>query len=137
MARGDVSPSPEPRLALSILVVDDEDLIRWSLKRGLIGRGHQVTEAGSAAGALRALAAAARPFDVILLDYHLPDRHDLTLLRDLRQATPASEIFMMTAFGEGGMRHDAAALGVRAVFDKPFRVSDIVGRVEACVDPAR
>lgn len=118
---------------LSVLIVDDEDLIRWSLNRALTRRGHHVSEAASAASALKAVAAAAHPFDAILLDYRLPDRHDLTLLQDLRTATPASRVFMMTAFHEGSMRHDAGVLGAGAVLDKPFHLGDVVALIETPV----
>ena len=62
---------------LRVLVVDDEPLIRWSLSETLEQSGHAVVEAGDAEGALRALSAG-RPFDVVLLDYRLPDSNDLT-----------------------------------------------------------
>lgn len=121
----------EPLTALSILVVDDEDLIRWSLKRALSKRGHLVSEAANAAAAIKVVMLAAQPFDAILLDYRLPDNQDLTLLRTLRRVSPSSRVYMMTAFGESAMRRDAGALGAGAVLDKPFRVADVVALVES------
>lgn len=120
---------------LSILVVDDEDLIRWSLKRALSRRGHHIVEAASAAAARQAVSTAHRPFDAILLDYRLPDSHDLTLLRQLRDAMPGTAVFMMTAFGEQAMRTRAREIGAGAVLDKPFRVADVVALVEAASAP--
>ena len=115
---------------LKILVVDDESLIRWSLRRGLTRQGHDVHEATSAAEALEILTAQA-PFDAVMLDYRLPDRRDLSLLRQVREASPASRVVMMTAYGEPGMREEAQALGARAVVEKPFQVADVIQLIES------
>jgi DNA-binding NtrC family response regulator len=117
--------------ALAVLVVDDEPLIRWSLRDALRRRGHQVTEAGNAAEALRALTSGSERFDVVILDYRLPDRQDLTLLSDVRRLAPRATVCMMTAFGDESMRAEAFALGARAVVEKPFQVNAVVTLVES------
>jgi DNA-binding NtrC family response regulator len=117
--------------ALEVLVVDDEPLIRWSLRRGLTRRGHQVVEAGSRADAIRQLESDPARFDVVVLDYRLPDEQTLALLREIRQMAPASAIFMMTAYGDALMREQALALGARIVIDKPFQVNEVVSLVES------
>jgi len=117
--------------ALDVLVVDDEPLIRWSLRRGLAQRGHQVVEAGNAAEALTLLAAEPGRFHVVILDFRLPDRQDLTLLKDVRELSPLSCVLMMTAYGDATMRSDALALGARVVIDKPFQVNAVISLVEA------
>src|SRR5690242_9118451 len=81
--------------SFAILIVDDEDLIRWSLGRGLRQRGHAVSEAPDAEAALAAIRLRETPFDVVLLDFRLPDRQDLTLLEDIRRLSPSSAIYMM------------------------------------------
>jgi DNA-binding NtrC family response regulator len=118
---------------LAILVVDDEPLIRWSLREALAGRGHDVTTAGSAAEAMLAVSAGTGLFDVIVLDYRLPDRQDLSLLEDVLLASPRSAILMMTAFADDEMRTRALARGVRAVVGKPFQVKSFVSLVESAV----
>ena len=115
-----------------MLLVDDEPLIRWSLRQALLDRGHAVVTAASAAEAAGALADDHR-FDVIILDYRLPDRHDLTLLDEVRRASPTSAVFMMTAFGDETMRREAHDRGVRAVVDKPFQVRQFVSMIEQAV----
>jgi DNA-binding NtrC family response regulator len=116
---------------MDVLVVDDEPLIRWSLRRGLVRRGHRVVEAGGAAEALATLAAEPDRFQVIVLDYRLPDRQDLSLLKEIREIAPGSAILMMTAYGEPQMRAEALTLGVRIVIDKPFQVNAVVALVES------
>jgi two-component system NtrC family response regulator len=116
---------------LSVLVVDDEPLIRWSLKRGLTRRGHDVIEADSAAGAMEAIGSRPSRFNVVILDFRLPDSNDLSLLARIRQALPSAVVVMMTAFGDSEMRTGAKMLGARAVIDKPFQINDVIDLVEA------
>src|SRR6188508_1416947 len=91
-------PDAEKPPQLVVLVVDDEPLIRWSLRQALLDRGHLVSTAATGAEALHEVSNAARPFDVVLLDYRLPDRQDLTLLEDVRRLSPGSVVVMMTAY---------------------------------------
>jgi two-component system response regulator AtoC len=109
---------------LRVLVVDDEPLIRWSLCETLEQSGHAVVEAGDAESALRALAAG-QPFDVVLLDYRLPDSNDLNLLATIRRRAPASAVIMMTAFGTPEVLTGALQLGAYRVMPKPFEVHDV------------
>jgi DNA-binding NtrC family response regulator len=115
---------------LSVLIVDDEPLIRWSLSKGLTRRGHYVVEADTGKATLERIADGRR-FDVIVLDYRLADRQDLSLLGDVRRLAPSSAVFMMTAYGDAEMREQALALGARGVVDKPFQVSTFVGMIES------
>jgi DNA-binding NtrC family response regulator len=114
---------------LRILVVDDESLIRWSLSETLTDSGHVVCEAGDAETALRKLTDGAGPFDVVLLDYHLPDSHDLALLSTIRQVAPKTAVIMMTAFGTPEMSDAALRIGAYRVVPKPFEVHDIAALV--------
>jgi DNA-binding NtrC family response regulator len=118
------------RQSTKVLVVDDEPLIRWSLSRGLTKRGHEVREAASAAEAMNVLSSEAG-FDAVLLDYRLPDRNDLSLLRSVRELVPTARVLMMTAYGEPGMREEALALGALTVVDKPFQITEVVELIES------
>lgn len=110
---------------LRVLVVDDEALIRWSLSEVLTEAGHIVAEAPDGQAAILALETAP-PFDVILLDYRLPDSNDLNLLSTMRQRTPQSAVIMMTAYGTPEVTSGALSLGVYRVLRKPFEVHDLV-----------
>lgn len=127
MVRTMIEKSP----ALHVLVVDDEPLIRWSVAETLVSDGHTVVEAGDGAAAIRAVNESARPFDVVLLDFRLPDSHDLTLLAHIRRRAPASAVVLMTAFSTPDVVDGAHALGVRQVLSKPFDLTDIAAIVRA------
>src|SRR5207245_5488697 len=110
--------------SLRVLVVDDEPLIRWSLTETLEQSGHAVVEAGDAASAIRSVSSGAS-FDVVLLDYRLPDSNDLKLLATIKRLAPASAVIMMTAFGTPEVMTGALKLGVYQVIPKPFEVHEV------------
>ena len=116
---------------LAILVVDDESLIRWSLRQALLDRGHSVATAATGADAINEIARAGRSFDVVILDYRLPDRHDLTLLEDVRRLLPESVVVMMTAYVDDNMRTGGWDRGAQAVVDKPFQLTSLVSLIES------
>jgi DNA-binding NtrC family response regulator len=120
--------------ALHVLVVDDEPLIRWSLAETLNEQGHQVVAAGDGCGAAAAIREASEPFDVVLLDYRLPDSDDLSLLASLRRLCPRAQLILMTAFGRPDIVRGAIELGAFRVINKPFElqyVADLVIRAHA------
>jgi two-component system, NtrC family, response regulator AtoC len=118
---------------LRVLVVDDESLLRWSIAATLADAGHTVVDALDGATALRALRETTKPFDVVLIDYRLPDSNDLNLLANIRQRSPSSAVVLMTAFGTPDVITGARKLGVVGVLNKPFDVH-VVNR--AVIDAA-
>src|SRR5215470_10758269 len=94
-----VVPRARPILAKSmsarqILIVDDEELIRWSLAERLRLDGHEILEAGSAARAFELLD---NHVDAVLLDYRLPDDDGVTVLRKFHEIDPDLPVLMLTA----------------------------------------
>jgi len=115
---------------LRILVVDDEPLIRWSITETLAAAGHQVTDASDAATAIQAVTEAP-DFDLVLLDFRLPDSNDLGLLKKIRRIAPSARVVMMTAFGTPDMTAGAIELGVSRVLNKPFNMGELEGVVRS------
>jgi DNA-binding NtrC family response regulator len=115
---------------LRILIVDDEPLIRWSLANTLRDFGHEAVEAISGATALLAVAEAEVPFDVMLLDFRLPDSTDLTLLAQLRRLTPSTSTVLMTAYGTPEVIQSALDLGAFRVVGKPFDMAEVPTLIE-------
>jgi two-component system, NtrC family, response regulator AtoC len=109
----------------TVLVVDDEPLIRWSLSEALGDRGYTVTEAGDGRTAMAAVSTAEAPFDVVLLDYRLPDSADLQLLEAILKAAPTSRVIMITAHNSHELSQGATALGAFRVVSKPFEIDKI------------
>src|SRR5439155_24463140 len=81
----------------TILIVDDEPLIRATLTEYLAQEGHRVTACGDGE---QALALAARqPFDVALCDVQLPGIDGLQVLERLLKPSPQTFVLLITAFG--------------------------------------
>ncbi len=121
----DVGPIPG-----RVLVVDDEFLIRWSLRERLRGDGFAVVEAADAAAARGAFHA--EHFDVVLLDLRLPDSDGLGLLAEFL-ATGRSRIIVITAHGTDEMAEEALRMGALGFLRKPFDIDRMVELVaEAC-----
>lgn len=118
-----------------VLVVDDEPLIRWSIAETLKAHGHTVLEAGSGAGALRALQGFSSSVDAVVLDYRLPDTHNLSLLARIRQVAPRTAVILMTAFGSSELIQDALRLGAYDVLDKPFEMNGLEAVLSRACEP--
>jgi DNA-binding NtrC family response regulator len=119
--------------ARRVLVVDDEPLIRWSVSETLADRGYEVVETGDAKGA-RSAVDADDDFDVVLLDFRLPDSDDLSLLASIRRASPHAQVILMTAFGRADVVRGALELGAYRVVSKPFEmdaIADLVAQASA------
>jgi DNA-binding NtrC family response regulator len=117
----------------TILVVDDEPLIRWALREGLESAGYAVVEAGTAREAIQSLTDGAAGTAVALLDLKLPDSDDLSLLRRVRSAAPGCRVIMMTAHGTPELLAEAVREGAVATVAKPFDLARLVGLVQAVV----
>ena len=108
----------------SVLVVDDEPLIRWSVTESLTDLGYSVEDAPDAVSALKIVTTAALPIAVVVLDLRLPDMNDLSLLGTLRQLLPRAQLILMTAFGTPEILAAARALGADVLL-KPFELDDL------------
>jgi DNA-binding NtrC family response regulator len=116
-----------------VLIVDDEPLIRWSISETLAEGGYDVVEKGDAKGA-RLAVGTGQPFDVVLLDYRLPDSDDLSLLASIRRMSPTAQVILMTAFGRPEVVRGALDLGAYRVISKPFEmeaIADLVRQARA------
>lgn len=114
---------------LNVLVVDDEPLIRWSLRETLGARGCTVVESGDAHAAAVAMGEAPVAFDIVLLDYRLPGADDLSMLTWIREHSPRTQVILMTAFGGPDLTHRALELGASRVVGKPFEMDEIADLV--------
>jgi DNA-binding NtrC family response regulator len=122
--------SPRSNGGPPVLVVDDEPLILWSVSETLKHEGYTVVEARDARGALAAVAAAASPFGVVVLDLRLPDCGDLSLLSRVHTAMADAQIIVMTAHGTRDLEDAALNLGAYRVMHKPFGMAELVEMVE-------
>ncbi|MDA8244843.1 MAG: response regulator [Elusimicrobia bacterium] len=114
---------------LSILIVDDEPLINWSLGQVFEGAGYAVTLAESGEEA-EALAMAGR-FDVVLTDVKMKGMTGFELLRRLKAGLPGVKVVLMTAFSGEAEKDASLREGADDFIRKPFNVAEVVQRVRA------
>jgi len=102
----------------SILIVEDEALIRDLIKTYLEPVGCLITEVGDLAAARKTFSGAAQ--DVVLLDLRLPDGSGLDLLPEIRKHWPGTRVIILT--GDGSIETAEAAYEQADVFllNKPF-----------------
>jgi PAS domain S-box-containing protein len=113
------TPNPSPSRA-TVLVVEDDELIRSSTAEILTDAGYVVVEAGDAEGALNALEAC--PIDILLADIGLPRVSGIALAHDARARAP--ELRIIFATGDDAAAADAALLGASLLI-KPYSPEDL------------
>ncbi len=121
-------------MTTEILVVDDERLIRWSLRERLTAAGYAVREAETGLEAVDAFAE--RTPALVLLDIALPELDGIGVLRSVRRMAPSCPVIVMSAYdspGSGAAR--AQALGAAHFLAKPFDLEDVVALVSSTLGP--
>lgn len=102
----------------SILIVEDEPLIRELIKAYLQPVGCLMTEAGDLAGARKAFSGAAPA--VVLLDLRLPDGNGLSILPEIKRHWPATRVIILTGDGSIETAEEAYKRDDVYLLNKPF-----------------
>ena len=120
----------------TVLVVDDEYLIRWALKEGLKDR-YRVVTAASVDEALKAIEA--ERVDAVITDLRMPLRSGMELVKFLRGERPEVKVFVISAVGSDDEFNRCYDLDVEAVLRKPLELPLIRRIVEIHLNgaPAR
>jgi two-component system, sensor histidine kinase and response regulator len=134
VAAGDQTIADLPTAAVNcrLLVVDDQPDTRAAMLGQLhtlgVGSAAQLAGAGSAAQAELTLQQArdrGEPFDLVLLDWVLPDGEGNDVIQRLRAVQPDVHVVVMSAYGADDTREQAALAGAARFLDKPVLPDDL------------
>ncbi len=107
-----------------ILIVDDEEIVRTTLKRALNRDDIVVTTASLAKEALALLEN--EQFDLIMTDIKMPEMDGITFLKTVKSNDPEVPIIVLTGFATVEMTKDALQSGAYNFLTKPFEIEDIL-----------
>ena len=125
-----------PRLAgTTVLIVDDEEIMRDVLESLLVREGCQVHLAADGAGGVEAARDGA--FDAVLLDVMMPGINGMEALSTLQQLCPDLPVIMVTAYGTSQTARDALKGGAFDFVEKPFKNEDLVQVILNAVEHRR
>ena len=119
-------------MSTTVLIVDDEETIRFALTKYLSAAGYAVVSASTGRAAREAMRASAP--DVIILDYRLPDCESLEIIPELKYIDAECPIIMLTAHGSIDLAVEAIKAGAEQFITKPVELAALrllVDRVTA------
>jgi len=125
----------ETTTAGSVLIIDDETAIRESLETLLEFEGYRVESAETGEQGLAKIGE--HPFDLVLLDFALPDRNGLEILADIRDRNPQMAVIMITAYGTVANAVRAMQNGATNFIQKPWDNEKLLADVRAAVTRRR
>ena len=108
---------------LKVLVVDDDEAIRISLKQVLVKEGHITTVAENGLLALEQLKR--NHFDLALVDLKMPGIDGMSLLKEIRNHDPSTDVVIITGFATVETAVEAIKYGAYDYIQKPFSIETI------------
>lgn len=122
-------------MAASILIVDDEEGIRTSLRSILEDEGYEVATAVGGAEALKICGS--DPPDLMMLDIWMPEMDGLETLRRVKEFVPATQVMMMSGHGSIETAVKAVKLGAYDYIEKPLSLENVTLRVKHALEQYR
>lgn len=122
-------------MSARILILDDDQYIRASLRDRLISLGYSVLEAESCSEARRILLS--HELDLVLLDLQLPDGDGLMMLDEITRMDELLEVIIITAHGSIERAVEAMKRGAHDFLQKPFESGDMEVRIKRALDLLR
>jgi DNA-binding response OmpR family regulator len=121
--------------AEKILIIDDERLVRWSLRQKCEEWGYHVDEAAAGEPGLR-MAQQESP-DLVLLDVRMPDLNGIQVLEQLKKAPDAPAVIMITADPQLDDVKTALKLGAYDFIGKPLDFEELHVTIQNALEASR
>lgn len=115
---------------MKVLLVDDSRTMRNIWKKVVTGMDMEVAEAGDGLEALQAIEDNGGPFDLMLIDWNMPNMDGLSLVKKVRETDKSTPLIMVTT--EAAKPHiiDAIKVGVNNYVVKPFTPDALMTKIE-------
>ena len=117
-----------------ILVVDNEELARFAIRKILLSAGHDVVEAEN--GEVATDLCMSEAFDLVVTDILMPEKEGIETIMDLKRHNPDQKIIAISGGGRDryqGYLQTATEFGADDTLAKPFTGEALLGRVDACL----
>ena len=111
-----------------ILVVDDEDALRFVLSAELEGEGYAVLSAADGEEAINILRK--ETFDIILLDIMMPRVSGFEVLKFVKESQPATKVIMLTGYADLKNAIESKKFGAEDFVSKPYDMVDLLTTIE-------
>ena len=116
---------------IKTLLVDDDELIRDSLKIAFKAKGCALQVAESAEEGLAAVKE--ESFDIIISDFRLPGINGLDFIKQTTRIQPDAIRFLITAYRDDCIVSEAVRMGIHDFIEKPFSVKKLVNLLELAI----
>jgi CheY-like chemotaxis protein len=124
------------RGAGTVLVVDDEELIRSFTRSALASHGYSVLLARDGPEGVRLFRERSSDIGLVLLDVAMPEMDGLETLERLREIRPDVPVLVCSGFGDVEVAARFAGKGVTGFFQKPYTVKQLARKVKDCLAAA-
>ena len=122
-------------MAISILLVDDDDQLRAMLCEALTGEGYQVQEAPDGHQGIKLYES--HPTDIVITDLVMPGKEGLEMIVEIKKLDSKVKIIAISGGGRGGSQNYlkmAKSLGAQRVLAKPFSHAEMLEAISQVLD---
>ena len=119
-------------MSKSILIVEDEEVLRQSLAELLVDEGYEVHQAGDGKEAYDFILK--QPIDLILTDIRMPNMDGIELMGKLQQTAPQTPVIILTAYGTVESAVAAMRSGAHDYLLKPVNFDEVLLKIERAVE---
>ena len=122
-----------------VLLIEDEEMVRFSLRAVLVSGGHEVIEASDGYEGVfqfKKLSKTSRPTDIVVTDILMPKKHGYDTITEIRELSPNMKIIAISGGGEVNptvFLEMSDFLGADLLLAKPFSSAEFLSAINECL----